>query len=59
MSEYIEEDIPACAKEALRLSDHDRIFLVGHSMGGIVSYGAAASSLRDRDGGHRFVGLPV
>src|SRR5688572_2454984 len=36
--EYIREDLPACIAEAARLSGHSRVFLVGHSMGGLIAY---------------------
>jgi pimeloyl-ACP methyl ester carboxylesterase len=58
MAEYIREDLPACAREALKLSQHEELFLIGHSMGGIVSYGAAATSLRDRVAGIVSLGSP-
>ncbi|MEM9194513.1 MAG: alpha/beta fold hydrolase [Myxococcota bacterium] len=58
LAEYIRHDLPACAREALRLSDHDQIYLVGHSMGGIVSYGAAATSMRDVVAGVASIGSP-
>lgn len=48
LDDYIEEDLPACADEAARLSGHDEVVLVGHSMGGLISYCAGATSLRDR-----------
>ena len=46
LDEYILEDIPACAHEVQRLSGHDRIALVGHSMGGLISYSCAATALK-------------
>jgi pimeloyl-ACP methyl ester carboxylesterase len=58
LSEYIREDVPACAREALRLSGDERLFLLGHSMGGIIAYGAAATKLRDRTRGVVSVGSP-
>ena len=48
LDEYILEDIPACAHEAMRLSGHERVVLVGHSMGGLVSYSSAATSLKGK-----------
>lgn len=44
IDEYIQEDVPACAREAMRLSGHDRVFLIGHSMGGLIGYAVAATS---------------
>ncbi len=48
LDEYIHEDLPACVREALRLSGHEQVALIGHSMGGIVSYCAAATALAGR-----------
>ncbi|MCX7807668.1 MAG: alpha/beta hydrolase [Deltaproteobacteria bacterium] len=47
LDEYIQEDLPALAKEALKLSGHFGLFLIGHSMGGLISYSAAGTCLRD------------
>lgn len=58
LQEYVREDLPACVREAERLSGMDRIFLIGHSMGGIVSYAGAASTLRDEVAGIVSLGAP-
>jgi pimeloyl-ACP methyl ester carboxylesterase len=58
LDEYISEDLPAFAEEALRLSGHEAVFLIGHSMGGIISYGAAATSLRRKTRGLVSIGSP-
>lgn len=58
LDEYIKEDVPACAREAMRLSGHDRVFLVGHSMGGLISYAVAATALRDVVRGIVSIGSP-
>lgn len=58
LTEYVTEDLPACAREALRLSGHDEAFLLGHSMGGILSYAAAATSLRQSTRGIISIGSP-
>jgi len=55
---YILGDVPTCAEEAMRLSGHEQIFLIGHSMGGLVSYCAAATSLRARVRGIVTIGSP-
>lgn len=47
LDEYVLEDVPACAREVMRLSGHDRIVLVGHSMGGLISYSAGATKLKE------------
>ncbi len=43
LSDYVEEDLPVAIDEVLRQSGHERIFLIGHSLGGLISYCAAAS----------------
>ena len=46
LSEYVREDIPAAVDSVQRLSGHDRVFLMGHSLGGLICY-AAAPTLED------------
>lgn len=58
LDEYIFEDVPACVREAIRLSGHERVFLVGHSMGGLIAYAAAATALRDQLAGLITIGSP-
>ena len=58
LTEYIQEDLPSCVQEATTLSGQSRVYLIGHSMGGIVAYGAAATSLRDRVAGIVSLGSP-
>lgn len=58
IDEYIQEDMPSFAREAMRLSGHERLFLVGHSMGGMITYAAASSSLRDYVRGIVTIGSP-
>jgi pimeloyl-ACP methyl ester carboxylesterase len=58
IDEYIQEDIPVCVREALRLSGHAKVFLVGHSMGGMITYAAASSSVRDKVRGIVTIGSP-
>lgn len=58
MYEYIEEDLPSFAREALSLSGHSRLFLIGHSMGGLISYAVAGTSLRDKVSGVATLGSP-
>ncbi|MCK6586261.1 MAG: alpha/beta fold hydrolase [Polyangiaceae bacterium] len=43
VSEFVKEDIPAVIEEIQRLSSprHRPVFLVGHSLGGLIGYGAA------------------
>ena len=57
--EHVQEDLLLAADEAMQLAGHDRIFLLGHSMGGLVAYGAAATSLRGRVRGVISLGSPV
>src|SRR5699024_1074159 len=58
VDEYVQEDIPIVVREALRISGAEKGFLIGHSMGGMISY-AAAPALRDRLRGIVSIGSPV
>jgi pimeloyl-ACP methyl ester carboxylesterase len=58
LDDYIKQDLPAFAAEALDLSGHASLFLVGHSMGGLISYFAGATALRDRLRGVVSIGSP-
>lgn len=57
LDDHVQEDLPACAHEAMKLSGTDRVFLIGHSMGGLISYGAAAT-LREHVRGICTIGSP-
>lgn len=54
---FVEEDLPAALDEVQRLSGGRKVFLVGHSLGGLVSY-AAAAVLSDRIAGIATLGSP-
>lgn len=41
VAEHVNEDIPAAVQEALRVSGSTHLFLVGHSLGGLLAYAAA------------------
>src|SRR6478735_9974343 len=41
VEEYVQEDLPIAVEEVQALSGSREVFLVGHSLGGLVSYGAA------------------
>jgi pimeloyl-ACP methyl ester carboxylesterase len=43
-AEYVREDVPAALEEVLSLTGGRPAFLVGHSLGGLVSYAVAARS---------------
>ena len=58
LEEYIHEDLPACAHEAQRLSRHGRVVLIGHSMGGLVSYCSAATALKGEVSAIATLGCP-
>ena len=45
--DHIVEDLPRALDAALRLSDHSRAFVIGHSLGGLLSY-CAMPLLADR-----------
>ncbi|MBX3269558.1 MAG: alpha/beta hydrolase [Sandaracinaceae bacterium] len=58
LDDYIREDMPAFVEEARELSGHERVFLVGHSMGGLISYFSGATRLRERVRGITSIGSP-
>jgi polyhydroxyalkanoate synthase len=43
VDDYVREDLPSAVEEVSRLSGGRPVFLVGHSLGGLVSYAAAPS----------------
>ncbi len=47
LAEYVREDVPAAVAEVRRLSGHDRVFLLGHSLGGLIGYAAAPAIAAD------------
>ena len=55
--EYIEEDLPIAIEEVQRHAGTRPVFLVGHSLGGLVSY-AAAPALGAAVGGIVSIGSP-
>jgi polyhydroxyalkanoate synthase subunit PhaC len=58
IDDYIIEDVPAAVRTALRMSGRSQVFLVGHSMGGLISYSVAGSSLRSEVAGVVTLGSP-
>jgi pimeloyl-ACP methyl ester carboxylesterase len=58
LDDYIKEDLPSFAREAIELSGHSRVFLIGHSMGGLISYFAGATALRPTVRGIVSIGSP-
>ncbi|MGE0792348.1 MAG: alpha/beta hydrolase [Sandaracinaceae bacterium] len=58
LDDYIREDLPTFVNEACELSGAKRVFLIGHSMGGLISYFGGATSLRDRVRGIVSLGSP-
>jgi alpha-beta hydrolase superfamily lysophospholipase len=57
VSEFVREDVPAALDEVAKLSGARKVFLVGHSLGGLVSY-ASAAALPDRVAGVVSLGSP-
>jgi polyhydroxyalkanoate synthase subunit PhaC len=41
LEDYVKEDIPAAVSEAQRLSEGRPVWIVGHSLGGLIAYAAA------------------
>jgi len=54
---FVEEDVPAAIEEVQRLAGPRPVFLVGHSLGGLVAY-ASAAKLQDAIGGVATLGSP-
>lgn len=57
LDDYIRQDVPTCVGTAARLSGFDKVFLVGHSMGGLISY-SVAGRMRDQVAGVVTIGSP-
>jgi len=58
VDDHVREDLPAFVREAVALSGHDQVILIGHSMGGLLSYASAATSVRERVAGVVTIGSP-
>jgi polyhydroxyalkanoate synthase len=58
IDDYIREDVPAAIRTVRRISGERQVFLVGHSMGGIVGYAVAGSTMRDEVAGVVSFGSP-
>ncbi len=56
-AEYVRDDLPRALAEVARLSGRARVFLVGHSLGGLVAY-AAAPGLAGAVAGVATIGSP-
>lgn len=57
LAAYVRQDVPAAVKMVRALSGHDRVFLIGHSLGGLISY-ASAPLLGDAVAGIVTLGSP-
>jgi len=57
VTDFVNEDVPAAVEEIQRLTGPRPVYLVGHSLGGLVSY-AAATLLGDAVGGVVTLGSP-
>jgi polyhydroxyalkanoate synthase subunit PhaC len=58
IDDYIREDVPSAIRTVLRVSGKQQCYLIGHSMGGIVSYAVAGSSMRNEVAGVITFGSP-
>lgn len=58
LDDHVREDFPAFVREATQLSGHDQVVLIGHSMGGLLSYAAAPTVVRERVSGVITLGSP-
>lgn len=57
ISEFVEHDVPAAIDEVQRLSGGRPVYLMGHSLGGLISY-ASAAKLQSRIAGVITLGSP-
>jgi len=57
VADYVEEDLPVAVEEVRAIAGDRKVFLVGHSLGGLVSY-AAAPGLDGAIGGVVSFGSP-
>jgi len=57
VTEYVDEDLPRAVEEVQALSGQRQVFLVGHSLGGLVSY-AAAPAMEGAIAGVASIGSP-
>lgn len=57
LAEYVREDLPAALREVRSLVGARRVFLIGHSLGGLISY-AVAPALGDAVAGVVTLGSP-
>ena len=57
ITDFVREDVPAAVDEVRRLSGNRPVFLIGHSLGGLVSY-AAAGPLNGAIAGVATLGSP-
>jgi pimeloyl-ACP methyl ester carboxylesterase len=57
VTDFVREDIPAAVAEIQRINGPRPVFLIGHSLGGLVAY-AAATLLGDAVGGVVTLGSP-
>lgn len=58
LDDHVREDFPAFVREASLLSGHPRVFLIGHSMGGLLSYAATSTVIREKVAGVITIGSP-
>jgi polyhydroxyalkanoate synthase len=58
IDDYIREDVPSAIRSVLRVSGEKQVFLVGHSMGGIIGYAVAGSTMREEVAGVVTFGSP-
>ena len=57
VTEYVDEDLPRAVEEVQALSGNRQVFLLGHSLGGLVSY-AAAPAMEGAIAGVASIGSP-
>jgi pimeloyl-ACP methyl ester carboxylesterase len=57
LDDYIRDDLPAAIHSVLQHSGHSQVFLIGHSMGGLISY-CVAGTRREQVAGVITLGSP-
>lgn len=58
IDDYVRDDLPAAVRSALRHSGHRQVCLIGHSMGGLISYCVAGSTMREQVAAVVTIGSP-
>lgn len=58
LDDYIQEDIPSILSEIEKITGQSQLYVVGHSMGGLIAYCAASTLARNEIKGVVSIGTP-